>query len=1005
MTPEEFIGTWRGNTSTEKESAQQHFLELCELLEVPKPRHDPGFPAKDYGFEKGVKKPGGKPGFVDVWRKGKFIWEYKRSKKSLVEAYRQLNDYRDDLGNPPLLIVSDTQEIQVHTNFTNTPKEQRTYSLLDLRDPAKLAELRWVFSQPERFRRDVTPQSVTEETARAIGTLAVELSKVFGDAQTAHFLNKVVFCMFAERIDLLPDLIFSEILEEGVRHPAQFEAMVRELFGAMRNRNGRFGKTAIAWFDGGLFEDDDVLALNQNDIRALRRAAQSDWSKIEPSIFGSLFEAGLDPEKRKQMAGMFDPAVTPPNQQHRLKFLDPATDRGVGIHYTDSEKIKLIIDPVVIRPLAAEWAQVKAEIGRHRAAKASATTEAAKIKAETAARDAYMAFRHRLGKFRVLDPACGSGNFLYVALVNLKDFDRSVEREARALGLQADNERVTTEAVLGIEASQYAAELAQLTVWIGELQWQLSNFGPIKRAPILSSLKQIRNGDALFDDRTGKETLWPRVDAIVGNPPFLGGKLLNRTLKESYVKKLFDVFDGRVPAESDLVCYWFAKAGEYVRHDAATHVGLVATNSIRGGANRKALEYALRGDPKSNQEPLQIYDAWDDEPWTVDGAAVRVSLICFASAKNVPDKAPRLDGHPVEEIHSDLTARRWGAGVDLTKAKRLNENADVAFMGDTKGGAFDVPGELARFWLEQPLNPNGRPNSDVLKPWMNGLHVTRRAGDMWIVDFGWSMGEAEAALYEKPFAHVLRHVKPEREKNRRENYRVYWWRHVEPRPGMSRALGSLARYIATPTIAKHRVFVFLRREILPDHQLIAIARDDYVTFGILHSRFHEVWALRLGTSLEDRPRYTPSTTFETFPFPDRLAPNISPEKFANDPRAIRIAEAAALLNERREAWLNPADLVKRVPEVVAGFPDRIEAVSDKAEKVLKERTLTRLYNLREAWLVNAHKTLDEAVAAAYGWPADLSDDEILARLLELNLARAAKQAASAPPKKAAKAKA
>jgi type II restriction/modification system DNA methylase subunit YeeA len=341
-------------------------------------------------------------------------------------------------------------------------------------------------------------------------------------------------------------------------------------------------------------------------------------------------------------------------------------------------------------------------------------------------------------------------------------------------------------------------------------------------------------------------------------------------------------------------------------------------------------------------------------------------------------------------------------------AQRLPENLSVAFMGDTKGGAFDVTGDVAREWLRAPANPNGRPNSDVLKPWLNGLDITRRPRDIWIVDFGWEMSEQQAAFYEQPFAYVSDHVRPKRleqeEKDgklvwkvRRETYRRFWWRHVEPRPGMNAKLDDLQRFIATPTVARHRLFVWLRRPTLADHQLIVIARDDDTTFGILHSRFHELWALRLGTWLGvgNDPRYTPSTAFETFPFPDGLTLDISAVRYADDLRAQRVAAAARRLSQLRENWLNPPDLVVRVPEVVPGFPERLLPRDEECAKELKKRTLTKLYNQRPAWLGNVHNELDAAVAAAYGWPADLSDEEILARLFKLNQARAGRSRVAA----------
>ena len=466
---------------------------------------------------------------------------------------------------------------------------------------------------------------------------------------------------------------------------------------------------------------------------------------------------------------------------------------------------------------------------------------------------------------------------------------------------------------------------------------------------------------------------------MIGNPPFLGGKLLNQTLGEDYVARMFAAYRGRVPAEADLVTYWFVKAGEHIGAGKAQRAGLVATNSIRGGANRRALRAAIDGRP--------IYDAWSDEPWVIEGAAVRVSLICFSGGDDGPALESRLDGQTVDQIHADLTAQRGSTGIDLTKVPRLASNVGVAFMGDTKGGPFDIPGDLARRWLQLPANPNMRPNADVLKPWTNGMDLTRRPRGMWIIDFGWRFSEREAALYEEPFRHVRQHVHPMRQRTRREAYRVYWWRHVEPRTGMWRALRGMSRYIATPRVAKHRLFVWLDSRICPDSALIAIAREDDTTFGILHSRFHEAWSLRLGTWLGkgNDPRYTPTTTFETFPFPEGLSPDVPAAIYAGDPRAVAIAEAAQLLAQLRNRWLNPPEWVEWIDEPVPDYPQRPVPRDEATAAQLKRRTLTNLYNARPQWLADAHAALDAAVAAAYGWPDDISDDDALNEMLALNL--------------------
>jgi type II restriction/modification system DNA methylase subunit YeeA len=457
-----------------------------------------------------------------------------------------------------------------------------------------------------------------------------------------------------------------------------------------------------------------------------------------------------------------------------------------------------------------------------------------------------------------------------------------------------------------------------------------------------------------------------------------------------YVEKLRDRYDDDVSRFADLVCFWFEKAREQIEITDLERAGLVATNSIRGGKNRLALDRIA--------SHCKIYDAWADEPWILDGAAVRVSLVCFG-ASHVTDQL-RLDGRNVKQINTDLTS----SDADVARANQLKENAGIAFNGIQKTGPFEIPGEQARQWLKAPINPNGLPNSSVLKPYFNGIDITRRPRDSWIIDFGPDSSEIEAAGFEGPFEYAKKVVRPERAKNTIEALRAYWWRFWRPRPEMHDAVGGLTRFIVSPEVSKHRIFVWLPPQIGADKNLIAIAKADATTFGILHSRFHELWALRLGTSLEDRPRYTPSTTFETFPFPEGLTPSVAAKEYANDSRAKRIETVAAKLDESRENWLNPADLVKHEPEVVSGYPDRILPKTLAAEEQLKKRTLTNLYNERPTWLALAHRDLDRAVAVAYGWPEKLADraqpgnpdtadrkaaeEEILKRLFDLNQARA-----------------
>ena len=994
MTPDEFIAKWQETGLNESQAAQSHFNDLCRMLGEPTPTEaDPT--GERYCFERGARKDSGGDGWADVWKRGCFAWEYKGPHANLDAAFRQLRQYALALENPPLLIVCDLRRFRIRTNWTNSVSETHEFELADLRDAATRNKLKWALSDPERLRPGETRQALTERAAERFAALAQSLRDAGHDPLgVAHFVNRLVFCMYAEDVGLLPDNLFTRMLEQAIRRPREFPRLASSLFGAMAV-GGLIGFEEVAWFDGGLFDNDSALPLDRAQIETVRNAGALDWSEIDPSILGTLFERGLDPGKRAQL----------------------------GAHYTDRDKIMRIVEPVITRPWLAQWETTRnliaaeldyAEAARQRrllqdgqsrsdlplpqgegrgegslrhsgdgknpvptqreTARAAAEENRRRDRAERLLRD----FLERLRAFTVLDPACGSGNFLYLALQELKDLEHRVQLESAALGLDRQFPTIGPANVKGIELNPYAAELARVSVWIGEIQWMLRNGFAESRDPILQPLDTIECRDAVLTE-DGQEPDWPDADVVIGNPPFLGGKLLITHLGEDYVSRMFATYAGRVPAEADLVCYWFEKAGRQIASGKAARAGLVATNSIRGGANRRALQAATDARP--------IFEAWSDEPWVIDGAAVRVSLVCFARADDQPASDARLDGQPVDEIYADLTARRSGAGVDLTEARRLSANAGVAFMGDTKGGPFDVAGDQAREWLHLPANPNGRPNADVLKPWVNGMDLTRRPQGKWIIDFGWTMSEDDAALYEEPFRWTKERVFPMRQRNRREAYRRYWWRHVEPRPAMWAALNQLSRFIATPNLAKHRLFAWCDTRICPDHQLIVIARDDDTTFGILHSRFHEAWSLRLGTSLEDRPRYTPTTTFATFPFPEGLTPDMPAADYADDPRAVDIAAAARRLVELRDRWLNPPEWVEWIDEPVPGYPKRPVPTANAPLKELKQRTLTNLYNQRPQWLTNAHETLNTAVATAYGWDPDISDEDALRELLELNLAR------------------
>ncbi|MDT7529853.1 class I SAM-dependent DNA methyltransferase [Sphingopyxis sp. SE2] len=963
MTPHEFLSKWRNVELKERTASQSHFNDLCRLLGVDDPiAADPK--GEWFTFEKGATKTSGGEGWADVWRKGCFAWEYKGRAANLGKAFDQLLRYSIALESPPLLIVSDMERIRVHTNWTNTVQQVHEIALEDLADAGKRDLLRACFDDPERLRPTKTRQMLTEEAAQEFAALAQRLRERGHEAHAvAHFVNRLVFCMFAEDVDLLPNKMFQRMLEASHSAPAQFTSHARTLFAAMKS-GGMVGFEKVEWFNGGLFDDDSVIPLEQADINNLLTAAKLFWDEIDPSILGTLFERGLDPDKRSQL----------------------------GAHYTDRNKIMMIVRPVIIEPLEREWADAKERITTLIENAPVQTKEkllrgkdlAARTKAFNDATAIHRAFLDRLRNFRVLDPACGSGNFLNLSLLALKDIEHRANLEAEQLGLPREFPRVGPENVLGIELNPYAAELARVSVWIGEIQWMRRNGFDASRNPILRTLGNIEQRNAIVN-ADGTASLWPDAEAILGNPPYLGAKLMKRKLGTDETAAIRSVYEGRLPGFTDLVCYWFENARSKIEAGLAKRAGFVATNSIRKNTNLPVMHRVVA--------TTRVFDAWPEQKWTIEGAAVDVSLVCFGES----EQPTRLNGAEVDSINPDLTT-----GLNLTLAGPLRQNADGAFLGIQKSGPFDVPGKIARQWLLEPSNPNGKTNNTVLKPYWNGDDVTGRPRDYWFIDLPLGLSEGNAAIFSSAFHHIAttpdadgKTVKQLREELA-ERAGPRWWEPHWPRAEMRSRIASVDRYIVTPETAQHRLFVWLRLPVLPDKNLIVIPRDDDTTFGILHSRMHELWSLRKGSDLQDRPRYTHTSTFATFPFPRGLTPDIPATDYANDPRAQAIAVAAARLNELRENWLNPSDLVGREPEVVPSYPDRILPVDEAAAKELDRRTLTNLYNARPAWLDHAHRVLDGAVAEAYGWGDDfraglLSDDEILVRLFRLNQERATAQ--------------
>ena len=550
LTPQTFVAKWRKTTLKESAAAKEHFLDLCQLVDHPTPAMADA-EGTSFTFEYGATKLGGGQGFADVFKRGCFGWEYKGKHANLDKAYQQLLQYREALHNPPLLVVSDIDTIVVHPNFVNRANRPTTITLDDLLTPAGMAALRAIFTDPQHFESPETPESVTQRIAADFARIADRLRASGAESpRIAHFLIRLLFCLFAEDVELLPRGLFARLIERTHYQPAAFAAQLRQLFAVMAT-GGWFGVERIPHFNGGLFDDDTALELDGESMDVLARVAGADWGAIEPSIFGTLFERSLDPDKRSQL----------------------------GAHYTSKEDILLIVEPVLMAPLRRRWDEVKAE-AEVEAEKRDNARGQKRANLDKKLQDLCRDFAAELAAVTVLDPACGSGNFLYLALRSLLDLWKEVYSLMLALGLTPmsplEGISPTPAQLHGIEINPYAHELAQATIWIGYIQWLRDHGFGSPSEPILRPIQTVQRMDAIID-LTGfedapiaegaaskpvrsREPEWPAADVIIGNPPFLGDGKMRAELGDAYVDALRKLYDDRLPGGSDLVCYWFEKA-------------------------------------------------------------------------------------------------------------------------------------------------------------------------------------------------------------------------------------------------------------------------------------------------------------------------------------------------------------------------------------------------------------------------------------------------------------
>src|SRR6266566_1303635 len=702
MTPAEFKRKWARYSGKETAAYQEHFNDLCALLGQPTPAAADPTGSESFCFQKRVVKDAElfaleasdrvaeeppaehERGFADVWKRGCFAWEYKGKKENLDAAYQQLLRYRESLLNPPLLVVCDFDRYIVRTNFNGTVQETHEFTNANIDDPKILQLLRAVFTDPEFLKPQRTTDEVTEKLAQQIGEVARSLqqreSVELIDARSrrelavaqrknlriARFLNRIVFCFFAEDTGLLPKNVVTEIFKTGVDDPAHFAEVLEDLFRKMA-KGGTFGAHKIRHFNGHLFEEATVFELTEEEIGKLAVAGEADWQFIQPSIMGNLFERGLDPNQRAQL----------------------------GAHYTSEEDIRTLVEPVLMAPLRREWSKIKGDLA------------AAFLRGEgtNANRKQLSMFHDKLAAITVLDPACGSGNFLYVSLQLLLDLEKELITFATQLGFKFEP-RVNVQQLKAIELNAYAFELAQVAVQIGYLKWRRDNGFPNEREPVLQQLENFQNEDALLvphfrskakslkeaqarehaaDDalKFYTERKWPSCDVIVSNPPFLGGSRMWKELGREYQSELWRIYESRVPGFADLCCYWFEMARELIENDECERAGLLATQSIRGGANREVLNRIKKsGD---------IFFAISDREWILDGAAVHVSMIGFDDG-SVTDRF--LNGQHVQDINANLTS-----GVDVTKAATLTANLDRCLIGSKKAGEFELDEKEVLPWL------------------------------------------------------------------------------------------------------------------------------------------------------------------------------------------------------------------------------------------------------------------------------------------------------------------
>lgn len=1045
---ETFITRWKRVTASELSTSQSFLIELCDLLEVPRPHPTP---EQDYMFERPLTfhHPDGtkSAGRVDLYMRGAFVLESKKFRsntqtkgfdEAMLRAHSQAQNYARALpaseGRPPFLLVVDVgHRIELYSEFSRSggsyvpfpdPRSHRIV-LDDLRDGAIRQRLRRIWLDPLSLDPSREAARVTRDIARQLAELAKSLERSGHAAEAvAQFLMRCLFTMFAEDVRLLPNDSFRDLLIRYADQPETAMRMVGQLWRDM-DRGGFSAVLAndVLQFNGKLFKKSDTLPLDGKQIELLIAAAKAKWEHVEPAIFGTLLERALSP-----------------NERHKL-----------GAHYTPRAYVERLVLPTVIEPLRAEWSD----------AQAAALTLAVENKHDDAVA-ALLRFHHRLCNVRVLDPACGSGNFLYVTLEHLKRLEGEVLGALDDLGYKqtglafggdrADalgGETVDPHNLLGIEINPRAAAIAEVVLWIGYLQWHFRTRGDVSPpTPVIRDFRNIENRDAVLaydlmeyvldsagapvtrwdgqtmkvspvtgemipDDSARKpieryvnprKAEWPQADFVVGNPPFIGSKRMRDALGDGYVDALQEAWPD-VPQATDFVMRWWHYAALLTARGALRRFGLITTNSLKQSYVRRAVEPHLEG-----SSPISVVFAIPDHPWvdSADGAAVRIAMTVAESGRKagrllavIEERENAEKGNDGITVATICTTGRINAdlsvGVDLTQAKPLSANAGLCSVGmKTIGAAFQIKNERA---IE--LGLGCVPGLELhIRPYINGRDVSQNSRSMFVIDFFGLNAEQVRTQYPAAYQHLLERAKPERDLNRNAVFRDRWWVIGHPRQQFRAATVGLPRFMVTLETSKHRFFTFLSKETTPDSSLVTVADDRGESLGILSSEVHVVWALAAGGHLGvgNDPRYNKTRCFEPFPFPAA-----SDEQASN----IRVLADHLDAHRKRQQAAHP-DLT------LTGMYNVLEKLRSGEPLTAKERVIHQ-HGLVSV-LRQLHDDLDAAVLDAYVWsdllpllrishgneaPAEgqardeaerAFENAILERLVALNAERAAEEA-------------